>query len=104
MLSAKLPQNDHRSRPAKSARWQRMSRMLCCLAGVTLFAMTAMGIGAAQAHQMLYDQDGYRLAVGIEAGLGGFAVGNADTGAGNVNTDAPLGEPFPSSERRVTRD
>jgi hypothetical protein len=78
--------------------------MLRCLAEVTLLAMSAMGIGAAQAHQMLFDQDGYRLAVGIEAGLGGFAVGNADTGAGNVNTDAPLEEPFPPSERRVTRD
>ena len=40
----------------------------------------AMAIGTAQAHQMLYDQDGYRLAVGIEAGLGGFLVGNVDTG------------------------
>jgi len=58
----------------------------------------------AQAHQMIYDQDGYKLAVGIEGGLGGFAVGNVDTGAGNVNTDAPLDGPFPPSERRTTRD
>jgi len=52
---------------------------------------------------MLYDQDGYRLAVGVEAGLGGFLVGNVDTNAGNVNTDAPLEGPFPPSERRTTR-
>src|SRR6266480_7680923 len=64
----------------------------------------AIGIGAAQAHQMLYDQDGYRLAVGIDAGLGGFFVGNVDTGAGNVNTDAPLQPLFPPSERRTARD
>jgi hypothetical protein len=31
-------------------------------------------------------------------------VGNVDTGAGNVNTDAPLEGPFPPSERRTTRD
>ena len=72
---------------------------------ITLFAAaTTTWIGTAQAHQMLYDQDGYRLAVGIEAGLGGFSVGNVDTGAGNVNTDAPLQGPFPPSERRTTRD
>jgi hypothetical protein len=47
-------------------------------------------MGTAQAHEMLYDQDGYKLAVGIEAGLGGFAVANVDTNAGNINTDAPL--------------
>ena len=67
-------------------------------------AAAATWIGAAQAHQMVYDQDGYRLAVGIEAGLGGFLVGNVDTGAGNVNTDAPLQGPFAPSERRTTRD
>jgi hypothetical protein len=72
---------------------------------ITLFAAaTAAWSGTAQAHQMLYDQDGYKLAVGIEAGLGGFLVGNVDTGAGNVNTDAPLQGPFPPSERRTTRD
>ena len=64
----------------------------------------ATWIGMAQAHQMIYDQDGYKLAVGIEAGLGGFAVGNVDTGAGDVNTGAPLDGPFPPSERRTTRD
>ena len=68
---------------------------------LTLFVTAvAIGIGTARAHQMLYDQDGYRLAVGIDAGLGAFAVGNVDTGAGNVNTDAPLQAPFPPSERR----
>src|SRR6516162_10229642 len=61
---------------------------------LTLFVTAvAIGIGTARAHQMLYDQDGYRL-----------AVGNVDTGAGNVNTDAPLQAPFPPFERRTTRD
>ena len=81
-----------------------MSRRLHNKACMTFFAVMAMGIGTGQAHQMLYDQDGYRLAVGIEAGLGGFLVGNVDTGAGNVNTDAPLEEPFPPSVRRTTRE
>src|SRR5262249_494573 len=67
-------------------------------------AAAATWISTAQAHEMLYDQNGYKLAVGIEAGLGGFAVGNVDTGAGNINTDAPLAGPFPPSERRATRD
>src|SRR5205085_5104142 len=67
-------------------------------------AVLVMGIGTAQAHQMLYDQNGYKLAVGIEAGLGGFAVGNVDTGAANVNTNVPLEGPFPPSVRRTTRD
>src|SRR5205814_3193784 len=72
-------------------------------AGMTLFGAVVFSIGMAQAHQMLYDQDGYRLAVGIEAGLGGFLVGSVDTGAGNINTDAPLQRPFPPSLRRTTR-
>ena len=66
-----------------------MLRMRQCDSPMTLLAAVAMGIGTAHAHEMLYDQDGYKLAVGIEAGLGGFAVGNVDTGSGNVNTDAP---------------
>ena len=70
----------------------RIQRYKTCF---TLIGVVAMGIGTAQAHQMLYDQDGYRLAVGVEAGLGGFLVGNVDTGAGNINTDAPLQGPFP---------
>ena len=81
-----------------------MSGRLQSKACVTLFAVMAMGIGTGQAHQMLYDQDGYRLAVGIEAGLGGFLVSNVDTGAGNINTDAPLEGPFPPSVRRTTRE
>ena len=75
-----------------------------CRWRLTLIATAvATWIGMAQAHQMIYDQDGYKLAVGIEGGLGGFAVGNVDTGAGNVNTDAPLDGPFPPSERRNVR-
>jgi hypothetical protein len=75
-----------------------------CKALITLFAVGAMSTGTAQAHQMLYDQDGVKLAVGLEAGLGAFLVGNVDTGAGDINTDAPLQGPFPPSERRTTRD
>src|SRR5262245_22472716 len=81
-----------------------MLRVLHCTAGITLCGVVAVSIGAAQGHHMLYDQDGYRLAVGIEAGLGGFVVGNVDTGAGNINTNAPLDGPFPPSVRRGTRD
>jgi hypothetical protein len=81
-----------------------MLSMLGRNAGMTLFGAVVLSIGTAQAHQMLYDQDGYRLAVGIEAGLGGFLVGNVDTGAGNINTDVPLVGPFPPSVRRTTRD
>jgi len=77
---------------------RRWAQPMLCVAAV------ATGIDRSQAHEMLHDQDGYRLAVGIEAGLGGFAVGNVDTGAGNVNTNAPLEQPFPPSERRTTRD
>jgi hypothetical protein len=77
---------------------RRWARAMLCVAAV------ATGIDRPQAHELLYDQDGSKLAVGIEAGLGGFAVGNVDTGAGNVNTDAPLQTPFPPSERRTTRD
>ena len=80
-----------------------MPRITHCRACITLFAVAAVWIGPAQAHQMLYDQDCYRLAVGLEAGLGGFAVGNVDTGVGNINTDAPLQGPFPPAERRITR-
>src|SRR5438067_37283 len=61
----------------------QMSRMLRCKAWMTLFGAAAMGVGSAQGHQMLYDQDGYKLAVGIEAGLGGFLVGSVDTGVAN---------------------
>jgi hypothetical protein len=77
---------------------------LRCTTGMALFAAVAINTGTPQAHEMLYDQNGYRLAVGIEAGLGGFLVGNVDTGAGNINTNAPLEAPFPPSERRITRD
>jgi hypothetical protein len=81
-----------------------MPRILHCRACITLCAVAAVCVSTARAHQMLYDQDGYKLAVGIEAGFGGFAVGNVDTNAGNVNTDALLEGPFPPSERRTTRD
>jgi hypothetical protein len=66
-----------------------MLERLRCKALASIFAVLVMGIGTAQAHQMLYDQDGYRMAVGIEAGLGGFAVGNVDTDAGNINPHSP---------------
>jgi hypothetical protein len=69
-----------------------MSRVCRAWRQLTLCAAAAAAVasGASQAHEMFYDQDGYKLAVGIEAGLGGFAVGNADTAAGNLNTDASL--------------
>jgi hypothetical protein len=67
-----------------------MPRILHCRACITLFAMAAVCMGTARAHQILYDQDGYRLAVGVEAGLGGFLVGNVDTNAGNVNPTWPI--------------
>ena len=66
-----------------------MLKRLHCKISIILFAVAAIGIGTAQGHQMVYDQDGYKLAVGLEAGLGGFLVGNVDTGAGNINTEAP---------------
>ena len=78
--------------------------MLHGRACMALFAVVAIAIHTVQAHEMIYDQGGHKLAVGIEAGLGGFAVGSVDTGASNVNTDAPLEGPFPPSERRTTRD
>src|SRR5262245_19763040 len=81
-----------------------MSRMSHCRTWMALVVAVPMAVGTAQGHQMLYDQDGYRLAVGIEAGLGGFVVANVDTGAGNINTNAPLDGPFPPSVRRGTRD
>jgi hypothetical protein len=82
-----------------------MFRMLRCRWRLTLIATAvATWIYMSQAHQMLYDQDGYTLAVGVEVGVGAFAVGNVDTGVGNVNTDARLQGPFPPSERRTTRD
>jgi len=53
-------------------RWNRR----LSLSALVLFAFAVAG--TAQGHEMLYDQNGYRLAVGLEAGLGGFAVGNID--------------------------
>ena len=40
-----------------------MPRKLHCRTGIALFAVAAVGMGTARAHQMLYDQDGYKLAV-----------------------------------------
>ena len=57
-----------------------MFRVLRCRWRSAPFAAAVTWTGTAQAHQTLYDRDGYRLAVGIKAGHGGFAVGNVDTG------------------------
>ena len=54
-----------------------MSRMLRCKAWMTLFGAAAMGVGSAQGHQMLYDQDGYRLAVGYDGPTGRVEVWDA---------------------------
>ena len=67
--------------PRNNGNRECMFRMRRCRWRLTLIATAvATWIGMAQAHQMIYDQDGYKLAVGIEGGLGGFAVGNVDTG------------------------
>jgi hypothetical protein len=50
----------------------RMRR--CCWRLTPIATAAATWIGMAQAHQIVYDQDGYKLAVGIEAIFGGFAV------------------------------
>jgi hypothetical protein len=57
--------------------------------------------GPAGANETLYDQDGVKLAVGIRAGLGGYAANNIDFGAGNVNSSAPEEGPF--TQRRTDR-
>jgi hypothetical protein len=81
-----------------------MLSMLRLIAWMALFASAAMSISGTKGHEKLFDQDGYKLAVGVEAGLGGFLVGNVDTGAGNINTGAPLDGPFPPAIRGVTRN
>jgi hypothetical protein len=55
------------------------------------------------AGEVLYEQGGTRFAVGIEAGLGGFAVENAGFGAGNIDFNAPSNGPFGPSERHARR-
>ena len=63
----------------------------------------AAAAGPAVADQTVYDQDGYKLVVGVHGALGGYAAGNVDFGAGNVNTRAPLEGPFEPSQRRTDR-
>ena len=60
---------------ASSVRMMRWNRRLS-LSALVLFAFAVAG--TAQGHEMLYDQNGYRLALAFEAGLDGFAVGNVD--------------------------
>jgi hypothetical protein len=68
---------------------------------VVVLAATA---SSAFAHETLYDEGGYKLVVSVEAGLGGYAAGNVDFGAGNVNTLAPSSGPFAPSQRRTDRE
>jgi hypothetical protein len=69
---------------------------------VAALGLAVAGVPAG-ANETLYDQDGYKLAVGLRAGLGGYAADNIDFGAGNVDTNAPLEGPFGPSERRTDR-
>jgi Alginate export len=65
--------------------------------------MSAAAPSPAGADETVYDQDGYKLVVGVHGALGGYAAGNTDFGAGDVNTKAPLEGPFAPSQRRVDR-
>jgi hypothetical protein len=82
-----------------------MDRMLPCRWGARLFAVLVLAAVAspAGANETVYDQDGYKLVVGIHAALGGFTANSIDFGAGNVNSRAPLEGPFAPSQRRADR-
>jgi len=81
-----------------------VDHMLPCPWGTRLVAVVMLAAaGPAAAHEMLYDEDGYKLAVGLQAGLGGYAANNIDLGAGNIDTNAPSSGPFAPSERRTDR-
>ena len=71
--------------------------------GPSVLAAVVLAVvaGPADANETLYDQDGYKLAVGIRAGLGGYAASNIDFGAGNVNSNAREAGPF--TQRRTDR-
>jgi hypothetical protein len=76
-----------------------------CRWGPSLFAVLvlAAAAGPARADETVYNQDGYKLVVGLHTGFGGYAASNVDFGAGNVNSRAPLGGPFGPSQRRTDR-
>ena len=82
-----------------------MDRMRPCRWGARLFAVLVLAAVAspAGANETVYDQDGYKLVVGIHAALGGFTANSIDFGAGNVNSRAPLEGPFAPSQRRTDR-
>ena len=69
---------------------------------VVAFVLAAVA-GPAAANETVYDQDGYKLVVGVHAGLGFYSAGNTDFGAGNVNSRAQLEGPFAPSQRRTDR-
>jgi hypothetical protein len=72
--------------------------------GPRLFAAFLAAVASpAIAHQVLYDEDSFKLIGSFDVGLGGYSAGNVDLGAGNINTNAPLGGPFAPSQRRTDR-
>ena len=71
--------------------------------GLAAALVLAAAASPAGADETLYDRNGTKLVVGIHAGLGAYAAGNIDFGAGNINTNAPLEGPFAPSERRTDR-
>jgi len=79
-----------------------MNRMRPGLWVLAVLVLVAAASPAA-ANETVYDQDGYKLVVGIHGALGGYAAGNTDFGAGNVNSRAPLEGPFAPSQRRTDR-
>jgi hypothetical protein len=82
-----------------------MDRLLPGRWGLSLVAVLALvaAAGPAGANETVYDQDGYKLIVGMHAGFGVFSAGNIDFGAGNVDSRAPLEGPFAPAQRRTQR-
>ena len=66
-------------------------------------ALLVAAVSPAAANETVYNEDGYKLVVGMHAGSGVFGANDVDFGAGGVNSRAPLGGPFPASEPRATR-
>jgi hypothetical protein len=74
------------------------------VAAACIGAAIVLSAGAAAATQTLYkDEDGHELLLNLQGGLGGFGVGNADFGAGDINSSAPR-TGAPPSQRRTDRE
>jgi len=73
--------------------------------GLNLIAALALtaAAGPTAANETVYDEDGYKLVVGMHAGFGVFGANDVDFGAGDINSRAPAGGPFPAWQRRATR-